>query len=49
MWREARAGEGHSHYEAAFMRIAWRVCFTDHVRHLAARVAATHLLGPGES
>src|SRR5436190_4483548 len=35
MWREARAGEGHSHYEAAFMRIAWRVCFAEHARRLA--------------
>jgi hypothetical protein len=34
MWREAKAGEGHSHYEAAFMRIAWRVCFVDHARRL---------------
>jgi hypothetical protein len=35
MWREAKAGEGHSHYEAAFMRIAWRVCFARHARRLA--------------
>jgi hypothetical protein len=34
MWREAKAGEGHSHYEAAFMRIAWRVCFVQHVEGL---------------
>ncbi len=34
MWREAKAGDGHSHYEAAFMRIAWRVCFADHARAL---------------
>jgi hypothetical protein len=37
MWREAKAGEGHSHYEAAFMRIAWRVCFVEHARLLARR------------
>lgn len=41
MWREAKAGEGHSHYEAAFMRIAWRVCFVDHARLLTRRA------GPG--
>jgi hypothetical protein len=41
MWREARAGEGHSHYEAAFMRIAWRVCFVEHTRRLAGRVGAS--------
>lgn len=35
MWREATAGQGHSHYEAAFMRIAWRVCFAEHARRLA--------------
>jgi hypothetical protein len=35
MWREAKSGEGHSHYEAAFMRIAWRVCFTRHLAGLA--------------
>ncbi len=40
MWREARAGEGHSHYEAAFMRIAWRVCFTEHARLLGEAAAA---------
>lgn len=34
MWREAKAGEGHSHYEAAFMRIAWRVCFARHAERL---------------
>jgi hypothetical protein len=34
MWREAKAGEGHSHYEAAFMRIAWRVCFAEHAERL---------------
>jgi len=37
MWREAKAGEGHSHYESAFMRIAWRVCFVEHARLLALR------------
>ncbi len=41
MWREARAGEGHSHYEAAFMRIAWRVCFVEHTRRLAERVGTS--------
>lgn len=43
MWREAKAGEGHSHYEAAFMRIAWRVCFGEHARLLAGAAVA----GPG--
>jgi hypothetical protein len=38
MWREAKAGEGHSHYEAAFMRIAWRVCFAEHAERLARSV-----------
>jgi len=41
MWRQAKAGEGHSHYEAAFMRIAWRVCFVEHARLL------TRELDPG--
>jgi hypothetical protein len=40
MWREAKAGEGHSHYEAAFMRIAWRVCFVEHARLLGASARA---------
>jgi hypothetical protein len=40
MWAEAKAGEGHSHYEAAFMRIAWRVCFVEHARLLARGSAA---------
>ena len=40
MWREAKAGEGHSHYEAAFMRIAWRVCYVQHVARLAERIRA---------
>jgi hypothetical protein len=34
MWQDAKAGAGHSHYEAAFMRIAWRVCFAEHARRL---------------
>jgi hypothetical protein len=34
MWQEAKAGAGHSHYEAAFMRIAWRVCFAEHTRRI---------------
>ena len=38
MWREAKAGEGHSHYEAAFMRIAWRVCFAQHARRVAESI-----------
>lgn len=36
MWSEVKAGQGHSHYEAAFMRIAWRVCFAQHAQRLAA-------------
>jgi hypothetical protein len=40
MWREARAGEGHSHYEAAFMRIASRVCYVRHAERLAERIRA---------
>ena len=35
MWQEAKVGRGHSHYEAAFMRIAWRVCFAQHARRLS--------------
>jgi hypothetical protein len=45
MWRKAKTGEGHSHYEATFMRIAWRVCFVEHMRRLGSRstsVASTH-------
>lgn len=38
MWREAKAGEGHSHYEAAFMRIAWRVCYVQHAERIAERI-----------
>jgi hypothetical protein len=38
MWREAKAGEGHSHYEAAFMRIAWRVCYVQHAEQIAERI-----------
>ena len=40
MWDEAKAGEGHSHYEAAFMRIAWRVCYVQHAERLAERIRA---------
>jgi len=38
MWREAKAGEGHSHYEAAFMRIAWRVCFAHHAQRIGDEI-----------
>jgi hypothetical protein len=40
MWDEAKAGDGHSHYEAAFMRIAWRVCYVQHAERLAERIRA---------
>jgi hypothetical protein len=40
MWHEAKSGEGHSHYEAAFMRIAWRVCFAEHARLLGESAVA---------
>jgi hypothetical protein len=51
MWREAKAGEGHSHYEAAFMRIAWRVCFAQHARRLAELIPAEEVrpVPPGEA
>jgi hypothetical protein len=39
MWRRAKTGKAHSHYEATFMRIAWRVCFVEHARRLDAREA----------
>jgi len=43
MWREAKAGEGHSHYEAAFMRIAWRVCFAQHAERLDEAMPAEQM------
>jgi hypothetical protein len=49
MWREAKAGEGHSHYEAAFMRIAWRVCYVQHVERLRADVPASPAAGASRS
>jgi hypothetical protein len=45
MWREAKAGEGHSHYEAAFMRIAWRVCFARHAESLAGDISTSEGVG----
>jgi hypothetical protein len=39
MWDEARNGGGHPHYESVFMRLAWRACFDDHLRLLAARAS----------
>jgi hypothetical protein len=39
MWDEARDGGGHPHYESVFMRLAWRACFEDHLRLLAARAS----------
>ena len=35
MWRRARAGKGHRHYEGVFEQIVWRVGFESHLRELA--------------
>ena len=35
MWRKARAGKGHRHYEGVFEQIVWRVGFESHLRELA--------------
>ncbi len=37
MWADAKAGRGRSNYEPLFLRIAWRVCFEDHLRLLGDR------------
>jgi len=39
MWAEVRRGEGHAHYEAILLRIAWRVGFEDHLRLLGERAS----------
>jgi hypothetical protein len=41
MWARSRDGNGHPHYESVFMRIAWRACYEDHLRLLAARASAS--------
>jgi hypothetical protein len=35
MWRKARAGKGHRHYEGVFEQVVWRVGFEDHLDKLA--------------
>jgi hypothetical protein len=37
MWSEVQSGGGHSSYETVFMRIAWRVCFEEHLALLGER------------
>ncbi|HEY7151176.1 MAG TPA: hypothetical protein VH391_05810 [Solirubrobacterales bacterium] len=39
MWAEVKRGGGHAHYEAIFLRIAWRVSYEDHLGLLARRAA----------
>jgi hypothetical protein len=40
MWREARRGKGHRHYEGVFERIACRVAFEDYRRLLTDRLSS---------
>jgi hypothetical protein len=37
LWADARSGQGTAHHERAFLRIAWRVSFDEHLRMLARR------------
>jgi hypothetical protein len=41
MWAEVKRGEGHSHYEAILLRLAWRVCYEDHLNLIASRAKST--------
>jgi hypothetical protein len=41
LWRRARKGSGHQHWEGIFNRVVWRECFDEHVRELA-RSASAH-------
>jgi hypothetical protein len=41
MGRGQGGAGGHSHYEAILLRIAWRVCYEDHLNVIAERATAT--------
>ena len=44
MWADAKAGRGRSNYEPLLLRIAWRVCFEDHLRVLGDRATRVPVL-----
>ena len=46
MWADAKAGRGRSNYEPLLMRIAWRVCFEDHLRVLGDRATRAPRVAP---
>ena len=41
MWKQARRGKGHRHFETIFNRVVWRQAFEEHLRTLARAAGAT--------
>ena len=40
MWKQARKGKGHRHFETIFNRVVWRQAYEEHLRTLAKAAGA---------